>query len=67
MTSTSYGLNLFKPSAVFHIETSHLIGKQIKRIWSVNQMTGFYMKCNTGLKCINIFLNLSKIENKTIW
>ena len=26
-----------------HIETSHLI-------CSANQMTGFYMKCNTGLK-----------------
>ena len=30
----------FQPSGAFHIETNHLIR-------SVNQMTGFYMKCNT--------------------
>ena len=32
----------FQPSVAFHIETNHLIR-------SVNQMTGFYMKCNTWL------------------
>ena len=36
-------LNLFQPGVVFCIETSHLI-------WFTNQMTGFYTKCNTGLK-----------------
>ena len=34
---------LFQPSVAFHIETRHLI-------CSANQITGFYMKCNTGLK-----------------
>ena len=32
-------------SPVFHIETSHLI-------CSANQMIGFYMKCDTGLKLL---------------
>ena len=36
-------LHPFQPSATFHIETNHLI-------CSSNQMTGFYMKCNIGLK-----------------
>ena len=31
------------PSVAFHIETSHLV-------CSANQMTGFYIKCNNGLK-----------------
>ena len=31
--------NSFQPSITFHIENSHLI-------FSENQMTGFYMKCN---------------------
>ena len=33
-------------SAAFHIETSHLI-------YTENQMTGFYMKYNSGLKRVN--------------
>ena len=33
----------FQFSVTFHIEHSHLI-------CSANQMTGFYMKCNAGLK-----------------
>ena len=36
-------LNLFQPSVAFYIETSHLF-------CSAKEMTGFYMKCNTGLK-----------------
>ena len=36
----------FQPSVVFHIETSHLI-------CNANQMTGFHMKCNTGLRWVN--------------
>ena len=36
----------FQPTAAFHTESSHLIG-------SAKQMTGFYMKCNTGLKWVN--------------
>ena len=39
-------LTPFQLSVAFYIETSHWI-------CSVNQMTGFYMKCNTGLKCVN--------------
>ena len=34
---------LFQPSIAFHIETSRLF-------CSAKQMTGFYMKHNTGLK-----------------
>ena len=40
-------LNPFQPSVAFQIETSHLI-------CSANQVTGFYMKCNTGLKLFNL-------------
>ena len=36
------GVNSFQPGVVFHIEYSNLI-------CSANQLTGFYMKCNTGL------------------
>ena len=36
---------LFQPSFAFHIETSRLI-------CTANQVTGFYMKCNTGLKWV---------------
>ena len=36
-------LNPFQLSVALNIETSHLI-------WKAEQMTGFYMKCNTGLK-----------------
>ena len=35
--------NLFQPSVSFHIETNHLV-------YNANQMIGFYMKCNAGLK-----------------
>ena len=38
--------NLSQPSVAFHIETSHLI-------YTANQMTGFYMKCNSGFKWVN--------------
>ena len=34
-------------SVAFHIETSHLI-------CSANQMTGFYMKFDTGVKLVNL-------------
>ena len=40
------------PSVVFHIETSHLICIS-------NQMTGFYMKCNTERKWVNYLRNIS--------
>ena len=38
--------NPFQPSDPFHTETSHLI-------YTANQMAGFYMKCNSGLKWVN--------------
>ena len=43
-------------SVVSHIETSHLIH-------AANQMTDFYMKCNTGLKWVKVtkrYLNLTE-------
>ena len=39
--------NPFQPSVAFNIETSHLI-------CSANQMTGFYMKCNIGMKWVKV-------------
>ena len=36
-----------QPNVAFHIETSHLI-------YTANQMTGLYMKCNGGLKWVNL-------------
>ena len=38
-------INPFQPSVAFHIETSRLF-------CSAKQMTGSYMKCNTGLKWV---------------
>ena len=40
--------NPFQLSVALHIETSYLI-------CNVSQMTGFYMKCNIGLKWVNPF------------
>ena len=39
-------INQFQLSIAFHIETSHLM-------CGTNQMTDFYTKCSTRLKCIN--------------
>ena len=39
-------MNLFQHIVASHIETSHFI-------CSANRMTGFSMKCNTGLKWVN--------------
>ena len=41
--------NSFQPSVAFHIENSHLI-------WTANQMTGFYMKRNIGLKWVKLII-----------
>ena len=46
----------FQPSVTFHIDTCHLI-------CATNQMTGFYIKCNNGLKWVNV-LNLLKVKKK---
>ena len=44
-----------QPSVAFHIETSYLFGR-------AKQMPGFYMKSNTGLKCVkNKFTHKSVI------
>ena len=39
--------NSFQPTVAFHLETSHLT-------CIANQMTGFYMEFNTGLKWVNL-------------
>ena len=48
-------LNRFEPSVTFHIKTCYLI-------WTANQMSSFYMKCNTGLKTSKMFKQ-TKITN----
>ena len=45
-----YRFNPFRPSVAFYIETSYLI-------CTANQMTGFYMKRNTGLKWVEYWSN----------
>ena len=44
---TIVAFNPCHPSVAFQIETSHLV-------CNVNQMPGFYMKCNAGLKWVTI-------------
>ena len=39
--SVQHSFTSFQPSVTFHIETSYLV-------CTANQMTGFYMECNTG-------------------
>ena len=39
--------NPFQPSVAFHIETSHLFCR-------AKEMTGYYIKRNTGLKWVNV-------------
>ena len=56
-------LNLFQPNTAFQIATSHLICR-------ANQMTGFCMKRNTGLKWVNPFapnVYLSILKKNTIF
>ena len=45
-------INLFKPTATFHIETNH-------SICSTNQIPTFYLKWNTGMKLVK--------NRKKIW
>ena len=45
-TATHRCFNQFQSSVVFHTENSHLF-------YRTKQMTGFYMKRNTGLKRVN--------------
>ena len=44
-------------SATFQIETSYLI-------CNANQMTGFYMKCNTAVKSGNSFVPFSLLTQE---
>ena len=46
--SRNWSLDLFQPIVAFYLEVSHLI-------CCVNQVSGFYMKCNTGLKWVSGF------------
>ena len=50
-----YHIDLFRHSVAFHVETSHLICIS-------NQITGFYMKCNAGLKYINVLFLLGTLN-----
>ena len=50
-TREKINTNLFQPSVAFYIETSHLFCK-------AKQMTGFYMKRNTGMKWVKIMSHL---------
>ena len=45
--NNSFSVNQFQPNVAFHIETSHLF-------FRAKRMTGFYMKCNTGLEWIKM-------------
>ena len=65
------GLTLYQPSVAFYIETSHLIYILCLRGCSsvtllsstlANQMTDFYMKCNTRLKWV-IFISVSFVKD----
>ena len=47
----------FQPSIAFNIETNHLICNE-------NQVTGFYMKCNTELKWVNLHLYFLNVRSK---
>ena len=50
-------LNPFQLSVIFHIGTCHLV-------CIANQMTGFYMKCNAGLKWGPKWVKASKFKSK---
>ena len=53
-------VNLFKPNFPFHIETGNFI-------CNANQMTDFYMKCDTGLKWVKeIYINNNMQNTKKI-
>ena len=46
-------INPFQFNVTFDIETSHLI-------CTANQMTGFHVKCDFGLKSVKYFLELKQ-------
>ena len=47
--------NKFQPTVVFHIEPSHLF-------CTSDQMIGYYVTCNTGLKWIKILRKEKKMD-----
>ena len=49
--------NLFQRSDAFDIEISH-------HIYSADQMSGFYMKCETGLKLVEFYCCIYQYEDK---
>ena len=54
----SWLIYLFQSSVGFHIEISDLL-------CCASEITGFYMKCNTGLNCVNLAgKHLFKFSNK---
>ena len=53
-------INLFQSTVTFYIETSHLI-------CIANQMTGFYMKCNTGMKWVNLVITVNTFFRSGAW
>ena len=53
--SREHAIYTISASVAFHTETSHLI-------CSANQITGFYMECNVGLKLGNQDLDKKTIE-----
>ena len=49
--------NLFQHCDAFNIEISHYI-------YSANQMSGFYLKCETGLKLVEFYCCIYQYEEK---
>ena len=56
-------VDIFQPSVAFQIKSSHLICK-------ANNMTGFYMKCETGmnwvLKNVTIYLLCFSVSSDSL-
>ena len=53
-------VNSYRSSVAFHIKSSHLI-------CTGNQMTGFYMKGNTGLKWIQVAVTKYFLRATVCW
>ena len=55
-------MNPFQPSVAYYIETNYLI-------CFTNQETGFYLKCNIGLRLINILkvLKIDKVDTRYVY
>ena len=52
--------NPFQSSVAFNMETSYLI-------CTANQMTGFYMKCNTGMISVNKVAAIQHVAGNLPW